>query len=125
MDIINVDYREKGATADRAAKSNTLDAVLKPGMGAIEEAKFSGAVRFEEGALTARSASARYLLERGVIELTGTEPPPGAAAPHVVNDQIAVDATRIDLTLAGPIQPGTRARIGKPWSAGSGWPFMP
>src|SRR5205807_6151035 len=69
---------------------------------AIEEAKFSGAVRFEEGALTATSAAARYFLERGVIELAGTEAPPRAAVPHVANAQIAVDAASIDLTLAGP-----------------------
>ena len=100
--IGNVDYREKGGTIDRAAKSSSLDVALKPGMSAIEEAKFAGAVRFEDGALTARSAAAQYLPEKGEIELTGSDPPPGAAAPHVVNEEIAVDAARINLTLAGP-----------------------
>jgi len=98
----NVDYREQAADAQRTAKSNTLDVALKPGMGDIEEANFAGAVRFAEGALTARAASARYIVPSGTVELTGSEPPPGAATPHVVNEQIAVDATRINLTLAGP-----------------------
>ena len=55
--------------------------------------------------MTALSAAARYDLDKGVLELTGSEP--GAAAPHVVNDQIAVDATRIDVTLVGPLMKAT------------------
>ena len=96
----NVQYRERGATIDRAASSGTLDLALKPGMSAIEDAKFTHAVRFEEGKLATLSAAARYDLDKGLIELTGAEP--GIAAPHVINEQIAVDATRIDVTLAGP-----------------------
>ena len=107
----NVEFRESvpaapstgsGRADERLARSQTLDVALKPGMADIEEAKFSGAVRFEEGALTTRSAAARYLVAAGTVELTGSEPPPGAAVPHVVNEQIAVDATTINLTLAGP-----------------------
>src|SRR5262249_30804118 len=98
----NVEYREKTGSTDRAAKSSTLDVALKPGMADIEEAKFAGAVRFEDGALTTRSAAARSAVAAGTVELTGSEPPPGAVVPHVVNEQIAVDATKIDLTLAGP-----------------------
>ena len=97
-----VEYREKSGSIDRTARSNALDVALKPGMADIEEATFNGAVRFEEGALTTRSAAARYVVAAGTVELTGSEPPPGAAVPHVVNEQIAVDATKIDLTLAGP-----------------------
>src|SRR5439155_481685 len=104
-----------------SAKSHALDVALKPGMSAIEEAKFSGAVRFEEGALTATSAAARYLLERGVIELAGTEAPPRPAVPHVANTQIAVDAARIDLTLAGPKMKatGTVKSVLKPQKKGA------
>jgi LPS export ABC transporter protein LptC len=98
----NVDFREKTAEAERTAKSNALDAALKPGMGDIEEAKFAGAVRFTEGALSARAANARYLVPAGVVELTGSEAPPGAAVPRVVNEQIAVEATTINLTFDGP-----------------------
>ena len=96
----NVQYRERGGAIDRAASSGALDLALKPGMSAIEDATFTHAVRFEEGKMATLSAVARYDLDKGLIELTGAEP--GMAAPHVVNEQISVDATRIDVTLAGP-----------------------
>src|SRR6185436_13402268 len=44
----NVQYRERGGSVDRSATAQTLDAALKPGLGAIEQANFSHAVRFEE-----------------------------------------------------------------------------
>src|SRR5262249_3190917 len=63
-----VEGRARGSTSSpradaRSAKSNSLDAAVKPGMSAIEEAKFAGAVRFEDGSLSARAAAARYLIE--------------------------------------------------------------
>ena len=70
-------------------------------MSAIEVARFAHAVRFEEGKMATLSALARYDLDKGLVELTGTEPGV-AAVPHVVNEQISVDATRIDVTLDGP-----------------------
>jgi len=93
-------YRERGPSVDRSATAAALDVAMKPGMSAIEEARFSRGVRFVDGKMTATSAAARYDLDKGILELTGSEPT--AAAPHVVNDQIAVDGTRIDVTLAGP-----------------------
>lgn len=113
----NAQYRERGQGVDRGATAATLDVTMKAGMASIEEARFSHAVRFVDGKMTALSAAARYDLDRGVLELTGSEP--GASVPHVVNDQIAVDGARIDVTLAGPkmkasgnvksvLQPGTR-----------------
>jgi len=96
----NVQYREQGGTADRAANAATLDVALKPGLSTIEDARFAHAVRFEEAKLTAQAAAARYDLEKGTLELSGAEA--GAMAPRVVNDQIAVDAAKIDVTLAGP-----------------------
>jgi lipopolysaccharide export system protein LptA len=96
----NVQYRERSGTIDRAVSSGTLDAALKPGLSAIEEARFAHVVRFEEGKMATLSALARYDLDKGLIELTGAEP--GVASPHVVNEQISVDATRIDVTLVGP-----------------------
>jgi len=95
-----VQYREQGAASGRAANAATLDAALKPGMSAIEQATFAHAVRFEEGALTSLAAQATYDVDRGTVALRGTEP--GAAAPHVANDKIVVDAASIDLTLEGP-----------------------
>ena len=96
----NVQYQERGQNVDRGATSATLDVVMKPGMSEIEEARFAHAVHFTEGKMTATAAVGRYDLGKGLLELTGTEP--GAVTPHVVNDRIAVDATRIDVTLAGP-----------------------
>ena len=74
---------------------------FKPGLSAIEEARFAHAVRFEEGALSAQAAAARYDLDKGTLELSGAEP--GLAVPHVINQQIVVDAVTSgngDVTVA-------------------------
>jgi lipopolysaccharide export system protein LptA len=95
-----VDYREHGPDVNRAAKSEVLDVVLTPGMGEIDDAKFSRHVRFEEGSMAATAAEARYLVGKGTLELSGTDA--ASRTPHVVNEQIKIDATHIDVTLAGP-----------------------
>jgi len=95
-----VQYRERGGDSDRSVNSGSLDVGLKPGMSSIDDAKFAHAVRFEEGKMAALSAAAHYDIDRGTLALTGAEP--GALVPHVVNEQIAVDAVTIDVTLAGP-----------------------
>ena len=97
----NVQFSERGGGVDRAARSAVLDVVMAPGFGAIEDANFTRGVRFADGPMFATSAAARYALKQGVLELTGSEP--GSLAPHVLNEQIAVDATRIDVTLEGPV----------------------
>ena len=97
----NVQYREAGVGAGRAASAAVLDVTFKPGLSAIQEARFAHAVRFEEGALSALAAAARYDLDKGTLELSGGEP--GSAMPHVINQQIVVDAVKIDLTLEGPL----------------------
>jgi lipopolysaccharide export system protein LptA len=97
----NVQFSERGNGIDRAARSAILDVAMAPGFGAIEDATFTRGVRFADGPMFATSAAARYALKRGVLELTGSEP--GSLTPHVVNEQIAVDATRIDITLEGPV----------------------
>ncbi len=96
----NVQYREAGIGAGRAASAATLDVSFKPGLTAIDEARFAHSVRFEEGTLSAQAAAARYDLDKGTLELTGTEP--GSTVPHVINQQIVVDAVKIDVTLDGP-----------------------
>jgi lipopolysaccharide transport protein LptA len=96
----NVQFRERGPNVSRAASAATLDVGLKPGMSAIEDAKFAHTVRFEEGKLLATAAAARYDVDEGTLELSGSEA--GAPAPHVINDQIAIDAAKIDVTLEGP-----------------------
>ncbi|MCU1384420.1 MAG: export transporter periplasmic protein LptC [Acidobacteria bacterium] len=95
-----VQYRERGTDIDRAVNSGTLDVGLKPGLSTIDDAKFAQAVKFEEGKMAAQAANAHYDPEKGTLALTGREP--GMMVPHVVTEQIAVDAVTIDVTLAGP-----------------------
>jgi lipopolysaccharide export system protein LptA len=97
----NVDYRETGGTVDRGARSAVLDVALKPGLSSIDDAKFVGRVRFADGKMNAVAAVARYSPEKGHLELSGTEPP-GNAVPHMANEQIAIDAAVLDVTLEGP-----------------------
>ncbi len=118
----DVEFRERGFggsgdnVVDRVARAATLDVALKPAMAGIEDARFANGVRFFEGAsdgpaddrcASGRSprfqmcaAAIRYDLDKGTLALTGSEP--GSIKPRVINDRIAVDATRIDVTLAGP-----------------------
>jgi lipopolysaccharide transport protein LptA len=102
-----IQFAEKGAGIDRAARSNVLDVTTSPNFGAIQDATFTKAVRFAEGTLFATAASGRYALERGVLELTGSEP--GSLRPHVMDERMSVDATRIDVTLDGPQMKATGA----------------
>ena len=45
-----VEFRETPAGGTlRVARARTLDLAMTPGTGAIEEARFSGSTRFEEG----------------------------------------------------------------------------
>ncbi|MFN7914340.1 MAG: LPS export ABC transporter periplasmic protein LptC [Vicinamibacterales bacterium] len=103
----NVQFSERGGGLDRAARSAVMDVAMAPGFGAIDEATFQRGVRFADGPIFATAAAAKYALRRGILELTGSEP--GSLSPHVVNEQIAVDATRLDITLDGPIVKATGA----------------
>lgn len=104
------------AGVDRVARAAALDVALKPAMAGIEDARFAHGVRFFETAgdtpaddrcASGRSsrfqmcaAAIRYDLDRGILALTGSEP--GFLRPRVINDRMAIDAARIDVTLAGP-----------------------
>src|SRR5262249_13682309 len=101
------EYRERGTDVNRVATAATLDVALKPGMSGFDDARFTHGVHFTDGGMTAVSAAARYDLNRGSLQLTGSEP--GAVRPHVVNEQIAVDANQVDITLAGPLLKATGA----------------
>jgi lipopolysaccharide transport protein LptA len=96
-----VQFAEKSASMDRAAQSRALDLAMAPGFSSINDARFAGAVRFVDGPLFATAALARYALEAGTLELSGSEP--SRLAPHLINEQIAVDATRVDVVLDGPV----------------------
>jgi lipopolysaccharide export system protein LptA len=58
-------------------------------------------VRCADGDLFATAAEGNYAIARGVLALSGSEP--GSLTPHVVNDQLSIDAARIDITLEGPL----------------------
>jgi LPS export ABC transporter protein LptC/lipopolysaccharide transport protein LptA len=104
-----VQFREQGAGIDRGADSGVLDANLKPGLSAIEDARFGRKVKFVDGKMTAVAATGVYNLEKGTLELSGSDP--GAEVPHVVNDQVAVDGVKIDVTLDGPRVRATGAPV--------------
>lgn len=93
-----VRYRERGTDLDRSASSEILQVALKPGLSSIEDATFGRAVRFIDGKMTATATQARYNLPSGVLNLVAE---PGTR-PSVRNDQIAIDGTKIDVTLEGP-----------------------
>jgi LPS export ABC transporter protein LptC len=96
----DVDYRERSATVNRVAKSGDLDLTLKPGMSSIDDATFTKNVRFAEDDLFAVGAVARYVLDKGTLALSGSEP--AAVRPSMRNDRIQVDAARMDVALVGP-----------------------
>ncbi len=96
-----VQFRERGGDIDRTGRADALDATLTPGIGQITEARFARGVRFEEKGMVAVAAAARYVLDSGTLELSGTEA--ATPTPHVVNDRISVYASRIDVTFDGPL----------------------
>jgi LPS export ABC transporter protein LptC len=95
-----VDFREKSATVDRDARSTRLEVGLKQGFSSFDQAVFNGGVRFADPKFFGTSAAAQYGVETGALDLTGSEP--GIPVPHVVTEQITVDATRIEVVLDGP-----------------------
>ncbi|MBI3402716.1 MAG: LPS export ABC transporter periplasmic protein LptC [Acidobacteria bacterium] len=111
----SVQFRERGANVDRSATSTTLEVGLTQGMSTIEDAKFSQTVRFQDGRMTAQAAAARYDPDMGTLALSGSEP--NLTVPHAANEQIAVDAEKINVTLEGPIvkaEGGVRSQLQPP-----------
>jgi lipopolysaccharide export system protein LptA len=94
-----VEFREQQAPDRvRVARAHTLEVAMAPGSGEIEDARFSGSTRFEDGALRASAADGTYQVNKGILALTGSEGPNG---PRVRNERLTVDAKRIDLTFEG------------------------
>jgi lipopolysaccharide export system protein LptA len=93
-----VEYREAAAESQgstpRTATSETLDATLQPGFGAITEARFKGRVIFRDGGVRAEGPDARYAIDRGLLQLAGTP----TVMPRVVDERVSIDARAIDLT---------------------------
>jgi LPS export ABC transporter protein LptC len=144
----NVEFRETRAATKTAAAlgriacARTLDAALKPGFSAIDEAKFDGDVRFRDGDLTAQAPTcdvrsrdgdltaqapaANYQVAKSIVLLV-SDPKQPAAPATVVDAQTSIQATTIDLTLQGrslkakgdvrsvlqPSKPGVKPAAGK------------
>jgi lipopolysaccharide export system protein LptA len=97
----SVAFREKGSNVDRQAKSQVLDADLGPGMSSIDTARFMRDVRFEDPGMAATAAAARYVLDKGTLELSGADA--GGALPHMDTERMGVEAPKISVTLDGPV----------------------
>lgn len=97
----NVEYRETipgRPPVVRTVRAKVLEAVLDPATAAIEEGRFSGAVRFEEGKMSATAAIARYSVEAGTVDLSGLE---DTLRPMVEDERIRIEARSIQLTPEG------------------------
>lgn len=102
----NVDYRETRAArrnvaaVNRVASSMSLVVATKPGLGALEQAEFSGNFHIKDGTDVAADAPhALYHVDRDQMDLSpgdGREPGP---APHVSDGRVSVDARTINFTL--------------------------
>jgi LPS export ABC transporter protein LptC len=94
----NVEYREDAANdkASRVARSSNLTVALDGD--AVRSAIFTGRVQFEEQGLKAGAAEARYEPATGVLRLKGADQGGG---PRVADEQIAIEADAIDVTLEG------------------------
>jgi lipopolysaccharide export system protein LptA len=111
-----VEYREGGEQGRpaRVARSRTLDLTLAPATGDVQEARFAGGFRFEEGRLHATSASAAYQIPQGLLALTGRD---GNRPPHLEDAQLTVDADAIEVTLA-PRRLAAKGSVGSVLLAG-------
>jgi LPS export ABC transporter protein LptC/lipopolysaccharide transport protein LptA len=96
-----VQFAERGPDVNRNASSTILDVNTTAGFTSISDARFTQAVRFVDGEMVGTGANGRYVLDKGILELTGSDA--ANRTPHVQNRQITVDAGRIDVTLEGPI----------------------
>jgi lipopolysaccharide export system protein LptA len=94
-----VEFREAAAgdRPARVARAHALDLQLKPSSGELDEARFAGAFRFQEGALTGASAEARYQIADGLLALTGLD---AGTPPHLADERLTIDAASIDVTLS-------------------------
>jgi lipopolysaccharide transport protein LptA len=102
-----VEFHEEPAakgSSPRTVRARALTAALTEA--SVSDAVFTGAVHFEEQALTADAAELHYLPDNGVLELKGIE---SGHVPHVADEQIAIDAQTITVTLQGRHMVATNA----------------
>jgi lipopolysaccharide export system protein LptA len=91
--------RSKAAAADkqtgmRTARSERLQASLADD--AVTDAVFSGDTTFEDAGLKACAAQADYNPQKGTLALSGATK---AGAPMVADEQVAIEAPKIDVAL--------------------------
>jgi lipopolysaccharide export system protein LptA len=84
----------------RVARSQSLDLAVTPGFGTVEDAKFTGRVRFSDSDVTASAAAAQYKVKDGVLELEGIDEKT-RQRPTAADDQVSIEADHITLTLEG------------------------
>jgi lipopolysaccharide export system protein LptA len=91
-----VQYSEAATptTQGRTARARRLDLELSGD--AVSSATFTGDFTFEEPTFRAQSSDARYDPTAGTLHLTGSD---GRGLPCLADDQIAVDAETIDVTV--------------------------
>jgi lipopolysaccharide transport protein LptA len=113
---------EKGKPAPpRIARSRSLDLAVGEGFGTVNDAAFSGAVRFEQEQIKASGGNGRYGAKAGVLDLDGIDDTTGQG-PRVSDDQVTIDAPNITLTLEGRkivARKGVRSTM-RPAPAGGG-----
>ena len=94
----DVEYREEPPEGGAARVARSTEMVVSLEGDTVTGAVFSGRAQFEERALKASAAEARYEPTRGVLRLKGADQGGG---PRVADDQIAIEADAIDVTLEG------------------------
>lgn len=94
-----VDFREAASKTSeaRTARARTLDLRLAPTTGLLQEARFAGQFRFEEGTTIATSAQARYDVTKGHLALSGGD---AAAPPQLEDERLVIRSSSIDVTLS-------------------------
>jgi lipopolysaccharide export system protein LptA len=92
-----VEYREAATKTQgvRVARAKALEADLDPATGALKEARFSGNFDFTDGPLHAVSASSRYQIGAGALNLYGKE-----ITPEIRDESLTLLAEAIDVTLS-------------------------
>jgi LPS export ABC transporter protein LptC len=97
-----VEYVETVGTppTKRTVTSRSLETTLDGGLGEIRQAEFTGSVRLRQSdeGVAANAEIMRYQVRTGQVDLTGA---PEGEIPRVVDDQIAVDAARVEMTIEG------------------------
>ncbi len=133
--VDQVNFRETKVPAgddkgfDREIRAQTLDAVVTPGMGAIEAANFGGGVRFVDDPTNASAPDLQYNIARGTAKLLASA---GGAGAIVTDDAITIEARTIDLTLGGKglvadadVRSVLKATRGRTGAAGTAAPKRP